>query len=88
MIIFVLIVKIIIMPQDPPKKKKSAVRASQPLAESPKPSAKDLATDSLIARTRKQDEALFRRLNSKGEQIRIREAGKSSRRKATKPKHI
>jgi len=87
LIIFVLIVKIIIMPTDP-KKKKSAVPSSQPLAESPKPSAKDLATDSLIARTRKQDEALFRRLNAKGEQIRVRKSGKSSRRKATKPKHI
>lgn len=75
------------MPTDP-KKKKSAVRSSQPLAESPKPSAKDLATDSLIARTRKQDEALFRVLNAKGEQMRIKKSGKSSRRKAAKPKHI
>ena len=82
MIIFVLIVKIIIMPQDP--KKKSAVRSSKPLDTSPKLSAEDL----LIKKIRKEDDALFRRLSAKSEQIRIKKSGKSSRRKPIKPKHI
>lgn len=86
MIIFVQIVKIIPMPQNKPKK--SAVRSSKPLDTSPKPSAEDSAFNALMERTRKQDEALFRRLNAKGEQIRIKKSGKSSRRKPTKPKHI